>query len=441
MTLERLKHFAQRLSSGKSEPLSQWGTPVTLDRGILGEAGLALDGQGFGSALWENEGSLWTMPIGPNSAPALVRLPMGEGTHPRIVVNSDGRGLALWLTEGKEEQQILGQILGETDTWARVIFRTGGRIHHLQAAMDRRGNALVVWLLEKDGRIEVMAQSFDIRTLAWEQSPTTLGIPSAQTAEPRIAVNHREHAMVLWEEEGTSQGLVASHYWPADGIWSDRPVSVVSHATCHHQVVIDDLGNALALWVQTPHGQRSSLEASFFDGLRSEWGKPEVLSSAQNITSPRLVMSGDGEALAAWVQAEGHGVSHLMTKVFGKGRWDSGPEGHELGNGPVKEFAMDLGTEGRAGLLTVHEGTGGDWVSVRLRNREWSNSLPLVSASKSPCSSPRLRLCPQGASAMWIQGAGKDRALRLAETKFDISTTRRRVKPSHPSREQVSRSV
>ena len=417
MAFERLKDLAQRIRSGKQAPASPWRTPVTLDRGILGEASLALDSQGRGSALWENSGRLWTMPIGPHSAPAMVRLPMGDGTSPRIVVNAAGRGIALWHAQVGAERQILGKVLGGTDDPARVIFRTDGRIHHLQAAVDRRGTALVVWLLEKNGEIEVMTQSFDTRGLAWEQAPTTLGAPSAHTVEPRIAGNHREYAMVLWEDEGDpSAGLVASHYWPADRIWSDRPMPVVSHATRDHRVVMDDQGNALALWVHAPRGHRSTLEASYYDDWRSEWSTPESISQAQTLSSLRLVMSGNGEALAAWCQAEGHGASRLLTKAFKKGQWEAGVDCLELGHGSVRDFAIDLGPEGEAGLLAVHQGSEGDWVSARLRRREWSPSIPLVHASQMPCSSPRIRLCHQGASALWIQGGGRERALVLAET-------------------------
>lgn len=417
MAMERLRRFAQSLRPGKSQALTPWRTPVTLDRGAIGDARIALDGHGRGAALWESGGRLWTMPIGPHSAPAIVRLPLGAGTVPQILLNPEGRGLALWQSVVAEERQILGKILGGNEGESHLLFRTEGWIHHLQAAVDRRGNALVVWLLEEGGRSEVMAQSFDTRGQVWEQVPTCLGVPSTSAAEPRLAANHREHAMVLWEaESGGQEGLVASHHWPSDRIWSDRPVPVVAHATRHHQVVMDNLGNALALWIHAPRGQRSSLEASYYDGQRCEWGAPEVLSTAQTFTSPRLVMSGDGEALAAWCQAEGHGASRLITRSFMKGTWDGSVECLELGHGPVREFAIDLGPEGQAGLIAVHHGAEGDWVTARLRQGTWSESFTVAPASPVTCSLPQIRLCPQGASAIWVQGTGREGHLMLVET-------------------------
>jgi len=415
--MESLRRLVQSLRPGRSKELTPWRTPVTLDRGSLGEIGLALDGHGHGAALWESSGRLWTMPIGPHSAPALARLPLDEGTSPRILLNPEGRGLALWLAMSGGERQLLGRILGGGEGESQVLFRTPGQVHHVQGAVDRRGNALVVWLLEAEGRCEIMAQSFDTRGKVWEQAPTTLGLPRAATVEPRLAANHREHAMVLWgSESGGQEGLVASHYWPSDRIWSDRPVPVVAHATRQHQVVMDDLGNALALWIHAPRGQRSRLEASYYDGQRCEWGAPEIISTAQTFTHPRLVMLGNGEALAAWCQAEGHGASRLITKAFTGGAWEAGVEFLELGHAPVREFGLDLGPEGRAGLIAVHQGPEGDSVSAWLRQGAWGEASVLAPASHLVCALPQIRLCPQGASAIWIRGTGPEGHLMLVET-------------------------
>jgi hypothetical protein len=418
MAMDTLLRFAQRLRLARPKLKSSlWGTPVILERGSLGEACLALDGQGHGEVLWENNGKLWTMSIGPGSQPALARLPLGDGTGPRVVLNAEGRGIALWQDRVAGERQILGQLLGGDDDQARVIYRTGGLIHHLQVAVDRRGSALVVWLLEQPGRLEVMAQAFDTRAMAWEQAPTTLGIPATLAVEPRIAVNHRAHAMVLWEAAGERpEGLVASHYWPSERIWSDRPVPVVTHATQHHQVAMDDMGNALALWIHAPPGERGLLEASFYDELSSEWGDPEVLSSSNHFSPPKLTMTGGGEALAAWCQSGDHGASRLITRACVKGLWEDSAECLEQGHGPIRDFDIALGSRGQAGLLAVHHGPEGDWVSARLRQGEWSSSVPWVPGARAICSAPHIRLCPQGASAIWLQGQGRDLALALAET-------------------------
>lgn len=343
---------------------------------------------------------------------------MGEGTMPRLAINADGRGLALWQSLVGGERQILGKTLGSGESMGQTIFRTRGRIQHLQAAVDRRGNALVVWLHEVDGRSEVLAQAFDTRIPGWEKEPTSLGFPTGPALEPRIAVNHREYAMVLWAVQDSSfEGLVASHYWPADRIWSDRPVPVVAYATRHHQVAMDERGNALAIWVKVSAGERSSVEASHFDAMRCEWGEPVTLATAHSFSQVRLVMSGNGDALAAWNQAESHGTMRLYSKVFVQGCWSAERTRLDEEAGAVEDFALALGNDGRAGLLAFHHGAEEIWVSGRIREGAWSEAAHLGSACTLPRSAPSLRMGSQGASALWIQGEGGDQSLMLVGTR------------------------
>lgn len=418
MTLELFKRLAQALRPVPGEAGGpRWRAAARVDRGHLGEARLALDHRGRGMALWENGGNLWTMTMGPAASPALLRLPFGEGANPRLALSPEGRGLAVWLAERGAERQILGKALGAGGGPENVVFRTHGSVRRLQVTVDRRGNALVVWLHERVGRIEVMAQSFDTRGGAWDTGPIVLGRPSDPEASPRLASNHREHAMVLWEaQDSLFEGLMASHYWPSERIWSDRPVPVVAHLAHHHQVAMDDHGNALALWVHAPYGQRGALEASFYDVQAGDWSEPATLARAQEISFPRLLMNGAGEALATWSQRESGGVSYLFSKAFRGRAWEADAEclGHDPGR--YHDYAIDLGVDGRAGLLVVKRGAAGDQVSLRIRQGAWSAPRVMGSAPGSTCDSPRIALCPRGTSLLWTQGTGAEKTLILVNS-------------------------
>ncbi|GLH66584.1 hypothetical protein GETHED_09480 [Geothrix edaphica] len=415
MVLERLRRFAQGFGAfGDGTGCPEWRKPAVLDQGRLGEARVALDHEGRGVVLWENDGGLWALPLGPGASPELMRFPLGEGAAPRVALSPEGRGLAIWMTDLKNRRQILGKVLGTDENPEHVLFRTVGRIHQLQVAVDRRGNALVAWVHENMERIEVMAQSFDSRGEAWEKEPVVLGLPGDPSVSPHLAANHREYAMVLWEaQDGSFEGLMACHYWPSDRIWSDRPVPVVAHEAHHHQVAMDDSGNALALWIHTPHGQRSVLEAGYYDVCQGEWSEPVVLANAQAIVSPRLVMNGHGEAMATWCQREGAGACHLFAKDF-KGRaWEPGAECLDHGHQPIQDYAIDLAADGRAGFLVVQQGAAGNHVSVRIRQAGWSAPRVVGSARDSVCASPRIALSPRGGALLWTQGADPKRSLVL----------------------------
>lgn len=413
MSLDLLKRLTRGFRSApEASSASTWSRPAHLDRGDLGEARLAVDHRAQGIALWENHGTLWTLPVGAVSAPALRRTPFGAGTTPRLAINQEGRGLAVWLADLGEERQILGKTLGSSENQEHVVFRTPGWVRKLQVAVDRRGNALVVWLHEKVGRIEVMVQSFDTRGEAWENGPTILGLASDPAASPQLAVNHREHAMVVWEaRDSLFDGLLASHHWPKDRIWSDRPVPVVTHASRHHQVAMDDHGNAVALWVHAPYGQRSILEASFFDVVAGEWREPTTLARAQEISLPRLVMNGSGEALAAWCQRESGEGSHLLARAFQNGGWESGAACLDRSRGRSHDYAIGLDSDGRAGALVVQHGKDGDQVVLLTRLGAWSKPKVMAECREGACSSPRIAVSTQGMSLLWMQGTESEKAL------------------------------
>ena len=214
---------------------------------------MALDDRGRGVALWENDGCLWTMSTGPAASPALARVPFGEGVNPRLALNPKGRGLAVWVADLGEERQILGKILGTGEVTGHVLFQTPGLVRQLQVAADRRGDALVVWLHQKVGRVEAMAYAFDARGENWEGEPVVLGLPSDPGAAPRLASNNREHAMVIWEaRDSLFEGLMASHYWPSALISSDHPLPVLPHPPTPHQSAIATHGHSLPLSVRSP---------------------------------------------------------------------------------------------------------------------------------------------------------------------------------------------
>jgi hypothetical protein len=303
-------------------------------------------------------------------------------------------------------------VLGSKGNPTHTIFSTPGRISHLQVAVDRRGNALVVWLQELNGSHEILALSFDIRAQAWDQTPLRLGHPSSRPMEPRLAVNHREHAMVLWPSEGEEfQGLVACYYLPSERAWSDRPVPVVDRRTSAHRVAIDDAGNALALWIHSAHGERCGLESAFYDVRKSQWSEPEILAKAHTFLSPRLAMAGSGEALAAWCQAENSGTPRLFAKAFQQGKWEMEVERLDPGAGQVADFAIAIESQGHAGLLALHHGTEGYQAVVRWRDGEWSAPVRLGNLAQARLLDPHLALCPSGAVALWTLDAGKERIL------------------------------
>lgn len=416
MALSLLQKMAAGLGRGPSG--LKWRSPVLLDHGQIRMACFGMDRHGRGLALWENGGKLWTMSLGPGMAEALSRLPLGEGKDPKIAVNLEGRGLAIWTLDSGFEKQIIGMPFDPTagsQPSSRMVFKTFGNIRDIQLSVDRRGSALVVWAHELDGQWEIMAKHFDVRSKAWDQDPAQLCLPVAHPIEPRLAMNRRGQAVVIWEVQADkADGLVAAFYLPSEKQWSDRPVPLSVGTAKDQQVAMDYAGNVMAVWVDHNYGQRPSLRARLYSAERADWCEPVVLATAQNFNQVRLAMTGTGEALAVWMQSEGTALSFLHSKAFRNDAWEAQVTRLDGEGGRVTDFSMTLGQKGLAGLFCIVQSPDAFVPLVRSRKKSWDPADMVGPRSKHPHHHPVLSLCPEGNVAIWQVGAGTETQLVMA---------------------------
>ena len=415
MALTLLEKFGLSKSS-KLE--SRWHAPVALDHGALGAVCYAMDRHGRGQAIWENGGSLWTQTLGPGCEASFGRLPLGQGRDPQIAVNLEGRGVAAWILEGPTEKTIVGLPFDPAHGRAssRTLFRTFGDIRNLQIAVDRRGSAMVVWSHELDGEWETLAKRFDVRAKNWDEEPAHLGPKAKHPIEPRLAMNRRGQAIVVWgAETDQADGLVAAFYLPTEKQWSDHPVLIAQGRIRGYQAAVDHPGNMIILWVNEDYGHRPALEAKLYSASLGDWAEPEVLATAHSFQQVRLAMTGTGEALAVWLQSEGTSLAFLHSKAYRTGAWEERITRLDSESGKVEEFAMALGSKGVAGLLCIAQRQDGHIPLLRDRHRAWDAPIPLSQRSKAPIDQPLLSLCPKGSAALWRMGEGKETRLVYAQ--------------------------
>ncbi len=415
MSLAVFDKLARSLGRKPAPEGLSWHPPTLLDQGAIGGARLALGREDRGLAVWENAGKLWTLEQGAGTARALVRLPLAEGREPRLALDPQGRGAALWTVLENGETVLMGKSLGWGETIAQSLFRTPGRIHNLQALVDRRGGAMAVWCHETDGRFEILAQAFDTRAGRWDPRPALLGDPAARSSGPGLAMNSRGHAMVVVPVEADAfTGLVCFQYWPTDRIWSDRPVPVCPGRVLHHRVAMDAAGNAQALLITGIPEERAQLFACRYDAHLSEWAEPVQLAAGRELRSLRIAMSPDGTAIAAWNQAESSGNARLFCRWFRNGAWDAALTALDSGHGAVADLALDLADGGRGALLTCHRSPEG--YRVFLRDLEAAPGAPVAlgEAHPHPAVRPRLVRSPDGAAAIWVQMVGEKGMLYLS---------------------------
>jgi len=418
MPLNFIKQVLDRLAGGAKVETLTWCLPQIVDRGKVSGASLALDHNGRGLMLWENQGELRLMSLRPSDGVAIANFPVGPGGAPLVVTSDKGLGIALWIETDESSTRILGSPFTVTspNLLPVTIYRGEGQVQYLQAAIDRRGSALVVWCVERSGSWEVLAQSYDARKAAWEESPVRLGGSLEHALVPRLAMNWRGRAMVAWEvQEASFEGFVVSHYWTSERIWSDSPVPGVAHLGHELEITMDGHGDALAVWVARPHGQQVRLESSRYRTADSVWEETQVLATGLSLDHLRLRGTEDGNAWILWRKQESSGPPRIMGKRHQNRVWQEQPERIDSEKAQVKECVMGCAEGAQPGVLLVQQSAQGDAVVFRTWAEQLGPVVPIGLGTHGPISELRLVMSPKGAVALWRQGEGKGAGLVVAK--------------------------
>jgi hypothetical protein len=266
---------------------SRWAISPPLAAGEA--ARLAVDGRGDAVAIWTSNGAgsardaighleaaVRPAGLGHWRAPTVIgRLQPCDGCEatPSVVIGAGGEVLIVW-SEGSEEEpdtplaeepgQVIEAVSGSAQTGrfgsAVALSRATDSSQAPQAALDGRGDAVVVWEACLCGKV------FEGRAIqaAWR--------PSGGGWRPSITLAHAN--------EGPSSPHVA----------------------------IDADGRAVAVWEQARgyviHGSESpptALESAFANASKASWGAAQALSSPrESASNVQLASAPTGRILAVW---------------------------------------------------------------------------------------------------------------------------------------------
>jgi len=136
-------------------------------------------------------------------------------------------------------------------------------------------------------------------------SAETRTLTPASIDDPFVAFDRQGNAMALWirSSNGTSdESFVEESTRPHGGDWS-APVGISHelHSTYRPQVAFDAVGDAIAVWVRTPHNKAEVVASMRPTG--GSFGPPEVISDPRfDSDEPSLSVNAAGEAGVVWVQ-------------------------------------------------------------------------------------------------------------------------------------------
>jgi len=207
-----------------------WSAPVLLstDGGaVLGSVSLGVDASGDVLAIWSQRlGTLYTLrssrmsaSTGAWSVPVTVNDGTREVTAPRLGVDADGDGVAVWFETSYGV--VASRFTSSTATWGSPVLlpaRSTGLVSFPvpNVGVDAQGNAVATWVqpVGSPPVPRLFAAHSSAVSGAWTAPIDLLGGPSSSlyAAETQLSVNAKGEAVLVWHQDA---GMTST-----PGIWA-----------------------------------------------------------------------------------------------------------------------------------------------------------------------------------------------------------------------------
>lgn len=254
--------------------------------------------------------------------------------YPHIAVDSKGNAIAVWQQYDGSRYNIWAN---RFDTLSRnwqgaILIETDntGSAHNPQIAVDKNGNAIVVWYQYDGSRYNILANYFDVLSGNWQGSVLIENDNAGSASSPQIAVNSSGNAVAVWyQSDGTRYNIWANYFDPLTGNWQGAVLIESDEGTADNpKIAINDSGNAVAIWWQYIDSRRS-IYTNYFNTTTGHWQSSPTLIEHDNTgdaDSPQITMTNSGDAIAVWRQFDGIEYS-IYTNSFNAstGSWNNSP--------------------------------------------------------------------------------------------------------------------
>ncbi len=282
---KRDRIWASRQGAGNGK----WGKPVPIDNGegYVESVKIASDAKGNAIAIWQQWQDSGYFNIYANRFSAvdgrwgevdLVGTDTGvTGGWPDVAMNADGNAIVVWEKSQALDTQIFARSFkANTAQWSNLgKFEITHSPFALQLAMDKKGNALVVWLTtdHQAWHAGVWSNRYLSSNGGWSKA-TLLDENNERDAEwPQIAMDANGNALVLWDrlparnqQDDKSADILAYRY-ASDGASSAKNDIVVktpaSAGWPSPALSMEPGGNAIAVW-HLYDGKRSMIMANHY---------------------------------------------------------------------------------------------------------------------------------------------------------------------------------
>lgn len=367
---------------------------------------------------------------------AVVETGAANAINPQIDIDTNGNAIAVWAqsTGGSVFNIYANRYDASTGTWGTVIEIANDveNIFDPQIAMDKNGNAFVVWAQTIGVIGNVYAKRYDRTTNTW--GAAVLISVSTDGYRPQIAVSFAtNNAMVVFDSP-SAKDVLASEYDSTNSTWG-TPVVIDSTVTdsTDAQIAMNQSGDAMVVWASNDaFGVGHGVVMNVYNSTSGNWdaAASTVESVFSNTSAPQVAINNNGDAMVLWespgsgnIYAKGFDVtigalttiaSRGLATVIGSG---SGDSDHQI----VVDFNGDA-----LAVWTQQDGVSPNFVSNMYANRydrttnKWGMGT-LLETQPGNADAPQIAIDGRGnAIALWQQTNGL--VTRIYSSRYVAST-------------------
>lgn len=235
-----------------------------------------------------------------------------ESFDSRVGIDNNGNVIAIWThspfgTGGSTyiESSTYDPV---TDTWSNPVIISGNPDHATlpDLSVTSNGDAMAVWIDNTGNNQHILrANKYSRSTKTWKTIEYDIDLINSNLTPVKVAMSNIGTAIIVDSDQVTGvsglYNIEAYHYDPTTDLWDVAPkiLEQTTFSSASPQVAMDDVGNGVAIWVQT-NGQNYYIESSTYMEVSQKWSLPDQISTVEsNVYTPQVVAKQGSQGLSA----------------------------------------------------------------------------------------------------------------------------------------------
>jgi hypothetical protein len=256
--------------------------------------------------------------------------PEGIFPSPRLALDANDSAILVW--NGPDGLTRVERFVPSGGSWSRSATLAG--VGSQNIAVDRSGNATIVWTrLHSGAAASIHATHYAATTGTWS-SPTSLSVGAHGTrniTRPSVASDDAGNTIAVWEWfDGVQWTMQSATYSAASHSWSSGVASGPPNGPSAPRVSVDAIGNATVVWSDPTI---RSVEAARRTAAGS-WSTYTLAPSGTH--SPTVAVDAAGNAIVLWA------ASHVLQSVIRSARWRAIPAAPTITHVTSSDGTLDV---------------------------------------------------------------------------------------------------